>query len=343
MVRPFLEWQASGSAPAEVREADVATLVEMVKQYEGNESAQLAAQWFKSQPRNVLVFRDSNGQPDGFLGMVYLHQASPDELAADPATDAAWRYLQKNAPLRSSEAAIYFRFWLARDTYQAVSPVQSLIFVTAVRYYLTTPGLIFTFFPNADPDFWAPMFNYADITRIAEVDFEVGGRRYGVYGHNWRAMPPTAWLALMAERELGLAPQAASPSDSEPVVVLSEPGFAAAVQEALRDYIRPDALYGNPLLQSRLIVESAGVNASRKERVTALQRLLKKTAESLQNSPRESKFYRALHHTYLQPAPTQEQAAELLDLPFSTYRRHLKSGIERVVELLWQQELQGIS
>jgi long-chain acyl-CoA synthetase len=41
----------------------------------------------------------------------------------------------------------------------------------------------------------------------------------------------------------------------------------------------------------------------------------------------------------LQPAPTQEVAAELLDLPFSTYRRHLKSAIERLTEVLWNQEL----
>jgi long-chain acyl-CoA synthetase len=33
--------------------------------------------------------------------------------------------------------------------------------------------------------------------------------------------------------------------------------------------------------------------------------------------------------------------AELLDLPFSTYRRHLKAGLTRVAELLWQKEIGG--
>jgi hypothetical protein len=335
MVKPFLEWQASGAAPTEARQADIPILIEMVARHEGNESAQLARHWFERQQHNVLVFRDANGQPEGFLGMVVLQKAAPDELAADPATQAAWLYLQKHAPLRSGETTLYFRFWMARDTYQAVSPTQSLIFVTAVRYYLTTPGLVFTFFPSADTEFWAPMFTYADINRLDEVDFEVGGRRYGVYGHNWRTMPPSAWLALMAEREIGLAPQqpAAAP---EPLVVLSEPEFAAAVQEALRNYARPDSLRDSPLLHSRLVIESAGASAGSRERITALQSLIKRAAESLQATPREAKFYRALYHTYLQPAPTQEQAAELLDLPFSTYRRHLKSGIERVVEILWQ-------
>jgi len=50
-----------------------------------------------------------------------------------------------------------------------------------------------------------------------------------------------------------------------------------------------------------------------------------------------------LYHTCLHPAPTQEQAAELLDLPFSTYRRHLKTAIERVNDVLWQREIGGLT
>ena len=38
---------------------------------------------------------------------------------------------------------------------------------------------------------------------------------------------------------------------------------------------------------------------------------------------------------------TQEQAAELLDLPFSTYRRHLKTGMEQLTQMLWQREIGG--
>jgi hypothetical protein len=45
-----------------------------------------------------------------------------------------------------------------------------------------------------------------------------------------------------------------------------------------------------------------------------------------------------LLRTYIQPAPTQEIAAELLDLPFSTYRRHLQAGIARVAALLWSRD-----
>jgi hypothetical protein len=50
------------------------------------------------------------------------------------------------------------------------------------------------------------------------------------------------------------------------------------------------------------------------------------------------KLQRALYHTYLEPAGSQDQVAELLDLPFSTYRDHLKAGIQLVGEILWQRE-----
>jgi hypothetical protein len=223
-----------------------------------------------------------------------------------------------------------------RSAYQAVSSTQSVIFVNMVRHYLTTPGLAFTFLPVAEPEFWAPLFAYANLTRLPDADFEIGGRRYGTYGHDWRAVPPMAWLDLLAEREIAAGPQpVAPPPTTETLVVLSQEGFAAAVRDALRDYARPDVLRQNPLVRSRLVVE----HTLGADRSAALQHLLRQAAEALQASPREAKLYRAVYHTYFQPLATQEQVAERLDLPFSTYRRHLKAGVTRLVDILWQQEI----
>jgi hypothetical protein len=68
---------------------------------------------------------------------------------------------------------------------------------------------------------------------------------------------------------------------------------------------------------------------------------LREAPDSLRGAPRDEKLYRALLRTYFEPAATQELAAELLDLPFSTYRYHLAGGIARVTEWLWQRELHG--
>jgi hypothetical protein len=341
VVRPFFEWQTSGGVLADaLREDDLPALLAMVARHEGAEAARLAQHWLAQQPQGVLVLRDSESRPAGLLVMVALNQATGEDFGTDPAAQAAWTCLQRYAPLRPGERATLFRFWMAADTYQAVSPVQSLLFVHMVRHYLTTPGLAFTFIPCADPHFWSPVFAYADLARLPAADFEVDGRRYGVYGHDWRAAPPAAWLGMLAERELGMT-AAAPPPPAEPLMVLSESEFAAAALEALRNVSRLDALRGNPLLRSRLVVERTGPDAPLSERAAALQALLKAVGEELQQSPRELKLYRALHHTYFQPAATQEQAAEILDLPFSTFRRHLTAGVQRVTQILWQWEIGG--
>lgn len=341
IVRPFYEWgEASGVLTETANERDFPDLLRTVERYEGPESAALAAYWFQRQPEGVLVVRDSDRGPTGFAAFVALQRTTPEDLARDPGARSAWEYLERRAPLRPGEVATMFRFWMARDSYQDVSAVQTLLFVNMVRHYLTTPGLAFTVLPCAQPDFWVPMFNYADLSRIPEADFTVGERRYGVYGHDWRAVPPLAWLQLLASREVG-EQEPAAPTLSERLEVLSQPDFEAAVRNALRDYARPDALTANPLLRSRLVVERSQPGASAAERAVALRSLVKEAVDVLQATPRDAKLYRALYHTYLQPAGTQEQAAELLDLPFSTYRRHVVAGVARVAGALWQRELQG--
>lgn len=342
MIKPFLEWQETGATmPEPLRESDKPLLAAIVEEHEGPESARIAAYWFERQPEGVVIYRDIEQRPAGFVMKVELHETTNEDRKTDPAAEAAWRYLERHAPLRPGEKSTLFRFWMARDTYQAVSAMQSLLFGNVAQHYLTAPGLAFTFFPTADPDFWTPMFAYVDLMRLSEADFEVGGRRYGVYAHDWRVTPPMAWLDLLAEREIAAEPLSVTPPESEPLVVLSESGFALAVKDALRNFHRPDKLRGNPLLRSRMVVERAGAGADDNAGISALRDLLKEAAESLQVSPREAKCYRALHRTYLNPAPNQERAAELLGLPFSTYRRHLKVGVTRVGEILWQKELGG--
>jgi hypothetical protein len=323
---------------------DQPEVLALVRRFEGEEGARLAAHWFNRQPQATLVVRDHQQGVQGILTILNLHEATPADLAVDPATGAAWAYLRRHGPLRPGELCIYFRFWLDREVYQELSLVQSRLFLVCLQYYLTTPGLAFSFFACVDPDFWEPIFTYAELSRLSEADFVVNGRTYGVYGHDWRLMSPAHWLALMAERELALgiqdAPSTAPSAAAVPLLVLSQPDFADAVRTALRVYTRPQELQSSPLLRSRLIVERATTDTPQDQAI-ALQKLLKAAVDRLQASPRQTKLYRALYHTYIRPAATQELAAELLDLPFSTYRRHLKAGVDDVVEYLWNQELAG--
>jgi hypothetical protein len=114
------------------------------------------------------------------------------------------------------------------------------------------------------------------------------------------------------------------------VLALSQAEFAAAARRALRDLHRPDALAENPLQRARMT------------RAAPLDELLEQAVAALRADPRDAKLARALERTYLRPAPTQEAAADVLGLPFSTYRRHLVRGVERVVDWLWRRELYGL-
>jgi hypothetical protein len=119
------------------------------------------------------------------------------------------------------------------------------------------------------------------------------------------------------------------------LLVLSEPQFRDAVRDALKNVNRPNRLASNPLLRSRLVLRRGEGTA------VTLQTLLHEAANTLTLEPRDRKFALALDRGYFKPAATQELAAESLGLPFSTYRSHLTSAIQRVSDVLWQLELES--
>lgn len=347
VIQPFFqrlrrEWNAQ---PPPVRDAatadDYDALRRMVVRHEGDASARHFDRWWDAQGDAVQVFRDADDDVAGFVFPLVLDAIPPSERADDPVVDAAWSHLEAHAPLREGESATLFRFWMARDTYQDISPVQSLISAYRVRYSLTTPSLAYTFIPCAEPDRWALLFAYADLHRLEDADVTVGDTTYGLFGHDWRVVPPQAWLELLAERDL--SPHMPEPGSTAgpTMLVLSRSDFDAAVKDAFKSYARPDALHGNPLLRSRLIANDTGLDADAETRIGALRDRLRTAAEALQADPKTAKYYRAVRATYLDPQPTQERAAEHLDLAFSTYRRYLKRGIGHVADALWRDELAG--
>jgi hypothetical protein len=91
------------------------------------------------------------------------------------------------------------------------------------------------------------------------------------------------------------------------------------------------------LTRTRLVHDRAGDEAS----AATLGALVREAIETLREHPRDDKLLRAVERTYVRPAATQERAAEALGLPFSTYRRHLTQGVDRVVGWLWDREVYG--
>ncbi|MFJ7154093.1 hypothetical protein ACIQUQ_04060 [Streptomyces sp. NPDC101118] len=332
---------------APTREADLPAVLAMAEAHEGADSARLLARWWGHPAASWgTVSADGEG-PVGFYLLLTLGDAGPAEAAGpghagDPAVRAARGWLAGAGALRAGERALLVRSWLARDGYQDVSPVQTLITLRLTHHYLTDQRPAVTLLPFADAGFWAAGCAYTDFRRVPEADFAVGGRGYGMFVHDWRVTPPLAWLGLLTERESAPDPLAVSPPATPvPLRVLDHDAFAEGVREALRGLGRAGGLRDCVLLRSRLVADRAGTEAGPDERAAALAGVLREAAAELEAAPRDRRAYRALHHTYLQPAGTQQRAADLLRLPMSTYRRHLAAGVERLTERLWERELES--
>jgi hypothetical protein len=333
-MKRFFDWEAIGSAYTEpATPEDAEAIVAMVQDHEGAESAQIARHWLRRQPAAFLIFRDLDARMFGFMAHLALHEATLEDSVADPALPAVLGFAERYGPIHAGQEIALLRFWMGRETYQAVSPALNLTAMTCTSYWLTHRQLAWGFLAMSSPDFMEPHFSSINIQRSPEADFEVGGRRYGIFAHDWRKEPSSIWRRNILRPGIPADPTA---QPKPAMLVLSEPEFAEAARHALRDYLRPDLLAANPLVRSRIVREFVSTEPA----PAKLQGLLRAAANALA-SPKDQKLRRALLHTYFEPAPTQERAAELLDLPFSTYRRHLTGGIQHVVAWLWQRELNG--
>lgn len=190
-----------------------------------------------------------------------------------------------------------------------------------------------------DPDVWDEFFALADLHRVPAADVEVAGRRYGAFAHDYRQRPVDELIDLWIERSLAQDPTLQPPQGPR-AQVLSQAEFTGAVRQALRDLCRPDLLERNPLMNTRLVqaeAEGGGEPVS----AATLEAVVLHGVDGLRRHPRDDKLLRAIEMTYVDPAPTQEAAAARLSVPFSTYRRHLTQGVERVTRLLWDREVYG--
>jgi hypothetical protein len=324
--------------PEPARAGDRDSILDLVQ--EGEASARIAGRWWEQQPEGFFVVRGQDGVIGGFLALLDLSEASDRDLAADPGARAAWDFAQRHAPPRPGEAVTQTRFVIDRQAYQGPSATLNATPILTMQRYLGTPTLAWDFLTLTEPERWDAYFAAADLPRAIGADFVVGGRRYGLFAHDFRRVPVGALLDLVTERALAQDLAPSQPMTQPPLLVLSQPDFDQSVRQALRDLHRPDLLARNPLLRTRLMVDSSG---NREPSAAVLETLVRATVESLREHPRDDKLFRAVDRTYVRPAATQERAAAALGLPFSTYRRHLTHGVDRLVDRLWNQEVYGVT
>ncbi|MFE3442624.1 AAA family ATPase [Nocardia sp. NPDC059180] len=334
-----VDWESWGGAyPQPAMSTDRETIVELVGAMEGSESAAIAARWFDRQPGGFYVLRDHDGRVRGFLAILDLTRADPGDIAADPGARAAWAFATRDRQMCAGEVVTQTRFIIDLAAYQDPSPTLNAVPVLTMQQYLRTPNLAWDFLTLADPDRWNDYFAVADLPRADGADFVVNGRGYGLFAHDFRRVPVDSWLELVTERALARDFSPIAPTAPQ-LLVLSQPEFARAVKQALQDFRAPNALARNPLLRTRLLHDYGHGQPD----AGALEQLIRDAVAALGEDPRGDKPLRAIDRTYLRPAATQESAAALLGLPFSTYRRHLAQGLTWLTGWLWERDVHGFT
>lgn len=301
--------RAQGSAtvsPARPDEHD--QVCSIVERSQGPVSAGYARAWLREQPEQVSVVR-ADDRVAGFA----VHLLCPSPLDGDDPVVRA--VLDHIGPLRPGERVNIARFLSGTGPYTLLAAS-----VSSIIEWLTRP-LAWALIVTVDPAYWAPFYDYLGFSRLLEVD--VDGRRHTVYGIDWRRMPIEPWFDLMHERGRSGA------TGPPPAALLRPPPldrgrFADAVRTALQTLHRPDRLAANPLVGSALAPTPEDLRA-----------VVEAAIADLADEPRGDRLWAVLNRTYLRPAPTQEAAAAVLDLPLSTYRRHLAKAVDHLTDLLW--------
>ena len=279
-----LDWDVWGQQyPEPASPGDRDAILDLVLVGEGDASAAIATRWWEQQPEGFFVVRSPDGTIGGFLALLDLTRASPEDIASDPGASAAWDHARQQAPPRPTENVTLSRFVVDRVAYQGPSATFNAMPILTMQRYLATPSLAWDFLALAEPEHWDEYFAAADLPRVAGADFWVGGRRYGLFAHDFRQVPVDALLELVTERALGQDATTSAATMRSPLLVLSQTEFDDSVRQALRDLRRPSLLARNPLLRTRLLRDAAG---DEEPDAATLETLVAAAIESLREHPR---------------------------------------------------------
>jgi hypothetical protein len=343
----LLDWPMFDAYHADVIRGgdDAAAVLALTAQLHGPASQAVARHWLARQSQGFRVTRDRHGRVCGHALVLDLTQVTGADLQADPGLRGVMALVAERNPLQPGSLAIATRFALHEGGLVLPNPTFSLTTVWHVARMLTDARLAWSVHMWPDIERAAPMFAHRMRGhwhhRTPEADFELDGQRFGVFMRDWKAEPNPAWQAggLHAPAGGGPAPAAGAAEGAHeppPPILLARDAFAAAVREALRHHTRPDKLQANPLLHT-----AALRRRQPRPDIGTLRAELADAVNALARHPGDRKFHHALRLTWLDPRASQEKVAAELGVPFNTYRYHLARGLDRVVQALWQRELQA--
>ena len=172
----------------------------------------------------------------------------------------------------------------------------------------------------AVPEQLEPLFTYIDFLDAPDATYELDGRTWSVFVRDWRGLPVDDWFERWPTASSALRSSPTKPAPT--TIALSQPDFADAVRRPCGTFTSPTSCVATPcsVLASST---AAGMAAPGPTPRHGASRDGRRAVD-----PRREVPAGRWTAPSCDPRRTQERAAEVLDLPFSTYRRHLTRGVE---------------
>ena len=312
----------------------------MTRRHEGQASAELFDHCRRRYPDQVFVVRDVHGAARGYFLKLDLEALDPEARRGDPLTERVWKAVCRNHPPKPGEHLPFVRFWCTAESGQSQSPEKTQILMAINTYNLMAGNLRLTAQIFSDSPDWKVQAPALGLLPLDGADTVIGERTWCVYVNDWQRESPTRYYRRFAERCIAfdqVVRGRAAPV--QPHLEIDEVAFRRAVLDALKRLHDPSRLRHNPLLGSALVLGEAGRGADDDTRMQVLRRQFDAGARALARDAAGERRAKVLRRAYLNPARSQQHAAEALHMGYSTFRRHLAEAREALTDELWRREI----
>ncbi|APR75549.1 Hypothetical protein A7982_00895 [Minicystis rosea] len=321
-----------------LRAGDDEVLQDIVLRHEGPTSRARLLHWLRCQPGAFRVVRNGAGEVVSFGAYLRLDATTPADRDGDPIVASAFELATRLLGGRPEKPVIYARFLTSVESAEAPSKAIGMCVHAGTRL-LFSESVKIAFIRQHDTEMWEPLVTMSGARRVPELAHTEDSRRYEVALQDLRDVSLLDWIAKFNERAAirGWGENAGTSISEPSLAALSKQEFAAFVREALRALNDPLVLSQSPLVHSMSLLRRDPA-ASAEERAGALRKVLLEAMETLHGSAKGKTWHRALEAAYVEAAGKHEQIAEDLGLSYTTFRRHMRAGIEHIVSVLWQRE-----